>query len=182
MQIVIDAKGSKLTDAMFAEAYRSVVPKLADAKHTSVRACPARLSELTAVQKDISDVVEIGIDSKGKRRAVAAPVTVHVDDGIMVIEDSAFDKRIVSFEVNGTPEVQIINLALSTSEASAEAALLVKQKADSDAASKKASDAALEGKLAEAREQGRQEALLQKAKEEGAASVAAPVNTGSKPS
>lgn len=173
-----DALNSKLSDAMFAEAYRATIPVLADATHVTVRACSARLAELSQNATDVSDVVELGMSSEKtpKLRVIAVPVDVHVDSGAAVIQDDSFDKHVVSFEVNGAPVVQIVNLALSATEMKAEQAM-------KDAADKVAADAAkvsLDAKLAAAREQGKEEALLEQAKQQGAASVQ-PVQ-GSKPS
>lgn len=167
---LVDANNSRLTDAMFAAAYRMTIPTLADAKHVTVRACSARLSELSANATDISDVVELGTAKDGKVRAVAAPVNVHVDDGAEVIADDTFTKTVVSFEVNGHSEVQIVNLALSVSEQKA-----IQDAAD--AAAKVQADAdkvALDAKLAAAKKEGAEEAMLAKAKAEGAASVGEP--------
>lgn len=174
---LFDAGNSRLSDAMFAEAYRATIPTLADATHVTVRACSARLAELSQNAQDISDVVELGevIEKLNgqevkRMRVVAVPVDVHVANGAAVIADESFDKHVVSFEVNGAPVVQIVNLALSTMEQRAE-------QAAKDAADKIAADAAkvsLDAKLSAAREQGKEEALLERAKKEGAASVQKP--------
>ena len=170
MQKVFDATGQRLTDALFATAYRATIPLLADAKHVTVRACSARLSELSQNAQDISDVVELGTAKDGKVRVVAVPVSVHVDDGAAVIADDAFTKTVVSFEVNGIPEVQIINLKLSTTEQ----AEIDKAAAAAAAKEKKDAEDALAAKIAAAREQGKEDALLEQAKKEGAASVQKP--------
>lgn len=183
MQKVLDAKGLKLTDALFAEAYRATIPVLADAKHVTVRACSARIAELTAVAADISDVVEVGMSSEKppKLRAVAVPVTVHVDDGAAIIKDDTFLNSVVSFEINGIPEVQIVNLAVTTAELEA-------QKKASDAAAQKATaqdqasvNANLEAEKKAAFEAGRLKAIndakqkvLDEAMKAGEASVANP--------
>lgn len=174
---LVDAANTRLTDAMFAAAYRMTIPLLADAKHVTVRACSARLSELSSSATDISDVVELGTAKDGKVRVVAVPVSVHVDDGAAVIQDDTFDKHTVSFEVNGIPEVQIVNLAITVTEAKAEQAAAEKQaKLVADNA-----DKALQAQIEKAKEEGRKEALLAQAKAEGAASVA-PVQGSGKPS
>lgn len=173
---LVDGNNQKLSDAMFAAAYRMTIPLLADAKHVTVRACSARLSELSADALDISDVVEMGSAKDGKVRVVAVPVNVHVDDGAAVISDDTFDKHTVSFEVNGIPEVQIVNLRLSMTEQAAED----KAKAAADAQVKQADNSAFDKDLAAAKETGRRNALLAKAEAEGAASVEAP--KGNKPS
>ena len=168
---IVDAAGARLSDAMFAVAYRMTIPVLADAKHVTVRACSARLQELSQNASDISDVVELGTAKDGKVRVVAVPVSVHVDDGAAVIQDDDSNPQVVSFEVNGIPEVQIVNLKVSPTKVAAEA----KAKADQDAKDKLAAqaeaDKILADKLEAARQQGREEALLAKAKAEGAASV-----------
>lgn len=173
---LVDGNNQKLSDAMFAAAYRMTIPVLADAKHVTVRACSARLSELSADALDISDVVEIGTAKDGKTRVVAVPVNVHVDDGAAVISDGSFDKHIVSFEVNGIPEVQIVNLRLSTTEQAAED----RAKASEAAKAKQDDNSAFDKDLEAAREAGRKKAMLAKAEAEGAASVEAP--KGNKPS
>lgn len=174
MQLVIDAKNTRLTDAIFAEAYRAVVPKLADAKHTSVRACSARLAELSHEALDISEVVELGTASDKKVRVIAVPVSVHVDDGAEVISDDSFSATVVSFEVNGIPEVQIVNLAISATEQKKLDDAVAAQKALEQTTAAQAADKELQAKLDAARKQGREEALIEKAKQEGAASVAQP--------
>lgn len=165
---LFDAGNSRLSDAMFAEAYRATIPTLADATHVTVRACSARLAELSQNAQDISDVVELGTSKDGKMRVVAVPVSVHVDSGAAVIADESFDRHVVSFEVNGAPVVQIVNIALSLTEQKAEQAM-------KDAAAKKDADEAqkvLDGKLEAARLQGKEDALIEQAKQQGAASVA----------
>lgn len=170
-----DAANTKLSDGLFAEAYRATIPTLADATHVTVRACSARFAELSSTATDISDVVELGTAKDGKVRVVAVPVDVHVDSGAAVIQDDTFDKRVVSFEVNGTPQVQIVNLALSLTEAKAEQAAK-----DAQAATVASSaDAAFQKQLADAKEEGRKAALLEQAKQAGAATVAqTPAPTG----
>jgi hypothetical protein len=168
MQRTFDAMGNMLSDALFAEAYRATIPLLADAKHVTVRACSARLAELSGDATDISDVVEIGTAKDNKVRVVAVPVSVHVDDGAAVIQDDKFDPKIVSFEVNGIPEVQIINLRLSRTEQAALDQAAAAQKAKEDANAKSDFDKQLEA----AKEEGRKQALLDQAKAAGAASVA----------
>lgn len=163
----LDAAGTRLTDALFAEAYRATIPVLADAKHVTVRACEARLQELSATALDISDVVELGTAKDGKVRVVAVPVSVHVDDGAEVVPDNSFDATVVSFEINGRPELQIVNLKLSTSEQAALDRVAAAQKAKEDASAKTDFDKQLEA----AKEEGRKEALLAQAKAQGAASV-----------
>ena len=164
----LDMAGARLTDAVFAEAYRATIPILADAKHVTVRACSARLEELSATALDVSEVVELGTAKDGKVRVVAVPVSVHVDDGAEVVQDDKFDPTVVSFEINGRPELQIINLKLSTTEQAAIDRAAAAQKAKEDANAKTDFDKQLEA----AKEEGRKEALLAQAKAEGAASVA----------
>jgi hypothetical protein len=194
---LIDAKGLKLTDALFAEAYRATIPTLADAKHVSIRACPARLAELTSVAKDISDVVELGqIGEKlhGKlvlvTRAVAVPVSVHIGDGALVVEDETFSPGVVSFEVNGIPELQIVNLAVSDAELAAERKAKDEAMAAAEAKDQAALHANLEVDKAAAFKAGRHKAisdakqkLLDEEMKRGEASVAnAPAHpTESKP-
>lgn len=178
-----DALGIKLNSAIFAEAYRATIPVLADAKHVTIRMSNTRRSELFDCGGDVADVVEVGSVTEevvnpssglkglaSKTRAVAVPVTVHVKDGAEVVADDSVNPAVISFEVNGLAEVQIINLALNAAEqaAVAKAAAANKAKEDSNAQD------AFQKQLADAKEAGRKEALLEKAKQEGAASVDAP--------
>ena len=177
-----DVKGSKLSDSIFAEAYRTTIPLLADAKHVTVRMHPNRASELTTVAGDISDVVEIGdvqetrLDGSVKTtyRIIAAPVTVHVKDGAELIIDSAADPTVISFQVNGIAEVQIINLAVTSAEMKSKQIADAKAAADAQIAADAARDKELESAKAQAFEEGRKQAILDQAKQAGAASVQTP--------
>jgi hypothetical protein len=180
MQRTFDALGQRLSAAIFAEAYRATIPVLADAKHVTVSMSTSRRSELFGCGGDVADVVEVGSVTEevvnvssglkgttSKTRVVAVPITVHVKDGAEVVVDDLGDPSVVSFLVNGNPEVQIINLALSTAEQAAKDKAAAAAKAKEDKAAQSDFDKQLEA----AKEEGRKEALLKQAKEEGAASV-----------
>jgi len=174
-----DANNSKISDALFAEAYRATIPVLADAKHVTIRMHLMRASELTNVAGDLSDVVEIGevtetrLDGSTKTltRVIAAPVTVHVRDGAELILDSDADPTVIAFQVNGIPEVQIINLGITSAEAKAKQIADAKAAAEAKAASESARDKQIEEEKAKAFEEGRKQAILDQAKAAGAASV-----------
>lgn len=181
MQRTFDAQGQKLNSAIFAEAYRATIPVLADAKHVTVRMSNTRRSELFDCGGDVADVVEVGSVTEevvnpssglkgtaSKTRAVAVPVTVHVKDGAEVVADDSVNPAVISFEVNGLAEVQIINLALTATEQAAIDKAAAAQKALEDKNAKSDFDKQLEA----AKEAGRKEALLEQAKQAGAASVA----------
>jgi hypothetical protein len=176
---VFDSNGSKISDSLFAEAYRATVPVLADAKHVTIRMHSNRASELSQVAGDISDIVEIGevtetrLDGSTKTlvRVIAAPVTVHVKDGAELILDDKADPTVISFQVNGIPEVQIINVAITSAEMKAKQAAGAKAKADADAANNALRDKELEAAKLTAFEEGRKQAILDQAKAAGAASV-----------
>lgn len=180
MQRTFDAQGQKLSSAIFAEAYRATIPVLADAKHVTIRMSNDRRSELFNCGGDVADVVEVGSVTEevvnpssglkgtaSKTRAVAVPVTVHVKDGAEVIADDAAVPGTISFEINGRPEVQIINLKVSAKEQAVLDKAAAAQKALEDTNAKSDFDK----ELAAAKEAGRKEALLEKAKQAGAASV-----------
>lgn len=180
MQRTFDAQGQELNSAIFAEAYRATIPDLADAKHVTIRMSNDRRSELFDCGGDVADVVEVGSvvevvvnPSSGlkgttkKTRAVAVPVTVHVKDGAEVVADDKAVPSVISFEINGRAEVQIINLKVSAAEQAALDKAGAAQKALEDKNAKSEFDKQLEA----AEERGRQKALLQQAEEKGAASV-----------
>lgn len=180
MQRTFDALNSPISSEVFAEAYRATIPVLADAKHVTVRMTSGRAKELSRLRTDVSDVVEFGEVTEeivnlqsglkgtaSKVRVIAVPMTVHVKDGAEVVVDDSADPSKISFLINGNPEVEIINLALSPTEQAAKdkASAAVQVRADQNA------HVAFDKDLAAAREAGRKEALLKQAKEEGAASV-----------
>lgn len=183
--IQIDAANSVLSNAVFAQAYRATIPGLADAKHVTVKIHPNRLKELHADTDDLSDIVEVGtfpetrIDGtvKSTTRIIAVPNTIHPASGAELLADPDADPSTVLFQVNGIPEVAIINLQLSAKEYSDKKSADAKADADAKAAAKKASDDAMASQIEAAKEEGRKEALLEQAKAEGKASVA---GTGTK--
>jgi hypothetical protein len=181
MQRTFDSQGQKLNSGIFAEAYRATIPVLADAKHVTIRMSNIRRSELFDCGGDVADVVEVGSVTEeivnpssglkglaSKTRAVAVPVDVHVKDGAEVVADDAVNPAVISFEVNGIAEVQIINLALTAAEQSA----IEKAAAAKKALEDKNQQSDFDKQLAAAKEEGRKQALLEQAKAAGAASVA----------
>ena len=96
------------------------------------------------------------------------PVDVHVKDGAEVVADDTVNPAVISFEVNGIAEVQIINLALTAPEQAAIDKAAAQKKALEDKNQKSDLDKQLEA----AKEEGRKQALLDQAKAAGAASVA----------
>lgn len=171
----IDAKGSKLSDALFAEAYRTLIPGLTDAKYVTIRMHTNRATDLSMVESDLSDVVEVGqFTEKGLgdvtrnvTRVVAVPVTVHPKDGAELVVDDNEDPTKVVFCVNGIPELEVVNMSLSSAEIKA------KKSADEEMvkSAKAADDAQFEKDIADAKERGRKAELLKQAEAAGAASV-----------
>lgn len=109
---VIDAKGRKLDELLFIEAYRAAI-KLSPARFMTLRVHPTRYKELFDLA-DVPESIQMGETPGplGKRitRICCVKPNNGVPDGVAISQDAKYDLDKLAFEIHGSPEVVVVNI------------------------------------------------------------------------
>ena len=111
--ITIDAAGAQFSAEKFIEWFREA-KKLAPARFLSLRLTPFRYQELLSVSQ-APEVIQIGntpgpLGINIQRVACVKPAN-GTGDGITIVQDEKADPKRLVFEIHGSPELEVINLA-----------------------------------------------------------------------